>query len=227
MNTDNVLNLALVQYDIAWLNANKNFERIDALLKTQSFENTDAIILPETFSSGFAVEIEESGERYSDKEYGPALNWMLAKAKALNVIMAGSILVKTSDKKANRFFWVWPDGKFEYYDKKHLFNPAHENRYVTAGSERKIIQIKNFTLLPQVCYDLRFPVWNRNLGDYDVMVNVANWPVPRRDHWSSLLKARAIENLSYVIGVNRVGVDGKDNLYNGGTAAFAVYLKRV
>ena len=99
--------------------------------------------------------------------------------------------------------------------------------FITAGTDRKIFNIKDFRILPQVCYDLRFPIWNRNTGDYDLMVNVANWPAPRRDHWSSLLKARAIENLAYVIGVNRVGVDGKSNPHNGGTAAFSFEGKEI
>ena len=227
MNTDNTLCIALVQFDIAWLDADENFSRIENLLQKHSFESTELLLLPETFSSGFAVEVAESGENYSAKEPGPALSWMLEKSKDLNLVVAGSILVKTESKKANRFFWVWPNGDYEFYDKKHLFTLAKEETYITAGTERKIITIKNFKILPQVCYDLRFPLWNRNLGDYDVMVNVANWPTPRRDHWSSLLKARAIENQAYVIGVNRVGVDGKDNTYNGGTAVFAFDGKEI
>lgn len=220
MNIDNTLNLALVQFDIAWLNAEENFKRIEDLLSQHSFDDIDLLCLPETFSSGFAVEIAESGEDFSEALPGQALSWMIATAKNLNVVIAASILVNTSAKKANRFFWVWPNGEYQFYDKKHLFTPAKEDMFITAGTERKIIHLKNFRILPQVCYDLRFPVWNRNMGDYDLMVNVANWPTPRRDHWTSLLKARAIENQAYVIGVNRVGIDGKDNPYNGGSAAF-------
>ncbi len=220
MNTDNTLNIALLQFDIAWLDAEENFKRIESLLSTHSFDDVDLLLLPETFSSGFAVEIADSGEDYSETKPGPALSWMIRKAKSLDLVVAGSILVNTSLKKTNRFFWVWPNGEYQYYDKKHLFTPAKEDMYITAGTERKVFNIKNFRILPQVCYDLRFPVWNRNLSDYDLMVNVANWPTPRRDHWSSLLKARAIENQAYVIGVNRVGTDGKGNPYNGGTAAF-------
>ena len=227
MNTENTLNIALMQFDIAWLDAEENFKRIEKLLFKHPFNEVDLLLLPETFSSGFAVEIADSGEDYSETKPSSALSWMISKSKDLNLVIAGSILVNTGLKKANRFFWIWPNGDYQYYDKKHLFTPAKEEKYITAGSERKIIQIKNFNILPQVCYDLRFPLWNRNLGDYDVMVNVANWPTPRRDHWSSLLKARAIENQAYVIGVNRVGIDGKGNPYNGGTAAFGFDGKEI
>ena len=227
MSSENSLNVAMLQFDIAWLDAEENFRRIEKLLAQHSFENTDLLLLPETFSSGFAVEEAESGEAYNSEAPGPALQWMIDKSNALNLIIAGSVLVKTDVKKLNRFFWVWPNGDYQFYDKKHLFTPAKEELYITAGNERKIIKIKNFRILPQVCYDLRFPIWNRNIGDYDVMVNVANWPTPRRDHWSSLLKARAIENLAYVIGVNRIGTDGKGNAHNGGTATYSFEGKEI
>ena len=227
MITDNTLNVAMLQFDIAWLDAEDNFKRIENLLLQHSFESTELLLLPETFSSGFAVEVADSGEDYNQSAPGPTLQWMIDKAKVLNLVIAGSVLTKTGSKKANRFFWVWPNGDYQYYDKKHLFTLAKEDMFITAGTIRKIIKIKNFRILPQVCYDLRFPIWNRNLGDYDLLVNVANWPEPRRDHWSSLLKARAIENLSFVIGVNRIGVDGKGNKHNGGTAAFAFDGKEI
>ena len=227
MNSEDTLNVAMLQFDIKWLDAEENFKRIGKLLDQHSFVNTDLLLLPETFSSGFAVEISESGENFSSKELGPSLQWMQNQAKNLNLIIAGSVLVKTESKKTNRFFWVWPNGEYQYYDKKHLFTLAKEEMYITAGTDRKIFNIKNFRILPQVCYDLRFPIWNRNTDDYDLMVNVANWPAPRRDHWNSLLKARAIENLAYVIGVNRIGIDGKNNSHNGGTAAFAFDGKEI
>jgi predicted amidohydrolase len=135
-------------------------------------------------------------------------------------VVAGSVLVKQGSKKANRFYWVWPDGTVKFYDKRHLFRLGNEQNHVVQGEKREIFVVNGIRVLPLVCYDLRFPVWVRNVQDYDVIVNVANWPAVRRNVWDTLLQARAMENQAFVVGVNRVGEDGKGTEHDGGTAIY-------
>ncbi|MEI4551586.1 amidohydrolase [Pseudoalteromonas spongiae] len=210
---NNSLKVALVQSDIAWLDVNKNLNSLSKQLT--NLESVDLILLPETFATGFAINLD-----VAEPKHGPILDWMLAQAKGLNAVVAGSVLVNQQGKKANRFYWCWPNGTVEFYDKRHLFCLGNEGDFVKAGVERKIITINGFRLLPQVCYDLRFPVFQRSRNDYDVMVNVANWPAARRRIWDTLLQARAIENQCYVLAANRVGDDGNGVAHNGGTAAY-------
>lgn len=210
---NNNLKVALVQSDIAWLDVIKNLNTLSEQLS--NLGSVDLILLPETFATGFAINLD-----VAEPKQGPILDWMLAQAKRLNAVVAGSVLVSQQGKKANRFYWCWPNGTVEFYDKRHLFCLGNEGDFVTAGVERKIITINGFRLLPQVCYDLRFPVFQRSRNDYDVMVNVANWPAARRRIWDTLLQARAIENQCYVLAANRVGDDGNGVAHNGGTAAY-------
>ncbi|SFD33272.1 amidohydrolase [Pseudoalteromonas denitrificans] len=211
------LNIAAVQLDIKWLDKTRNLSHIDDLIRTEINTNIDLILLPETFSTGFCInkpdveEVEESSQ---------VLDWLKESAKKYNAVMAGSVLVKYAQKKVNRFYWVFPSGRVEFYDKRHLFRLGNEGDYVLQGNERKVITIKGVKILPLVCYDLRFPVWARNNQDYDLIVNVANWPSARRKIWDTLLMARAIENQAYVIGVNRVGEDGNAVAHCGGTALY-------
>ncbi|MCW8876675.1 MAG: hypothetical protein OQK51_06395 [Kangiellaceae bacterium] len=144
---------------------------------------------------------------------------MIKKASDLNCVIAGSVLVEKSTKKSNRFYWVYPDGSTYFYDKRHLFRLGNEQDFVVAGDDRIVLNVNGVRILPLVCYDLRFPVWSRNRNDYDMIVNVANWPAVRRIVWDTLLKARAMENQAFVIGVNRVGEDGKGVPHSGGTVA--------
>lgn len=215
------LTIAAIQFDIQWLNKKANLEYLDQLL--YGSHQVDLILLPETFSTGFAIDIENAGE---PEQGGMILNWMRTKAELLESVIAGSVLVNQKNKsnnktrKVNRFYWVYPNGKVEYYDKRHLFRLGNEQDHVLAGTERKILTIKDIRILPSVCYDLRFPVWSRNRNDYDLMINVANWPAVRRNVWDTLLKARAMENQAYVVGVNRVGKDGKGIMHSGGTAVY-------
>ena len=209
------LNVALVQTDIQWCDRTTNLTRLSALLAACT--DVDLILLPETFSTGFAISdhsirVDESGE--------DVLAWMKAMSEKLDAVIAGSVLVHQGDKAANRFFWVWPNGEVKFYDKRHLFRLGNEGDFVVAGSNRTILTVKGVRILPLVCYDLRFPVWSRNCNDYDVIVNVANWPAARRHIWDTLLKARAMENQSFVLGVNRVGEDGNGVAHNGGTAGY-------
>ena len=212
INAEN-LKVALVQSDIAWLQPQQNLASLAAHFK--KIESVDLILLPETFATGFAINLD-----VAEAEQGPIFNWMQTQARVHNAVVAGSVLVDQQGKKANRFYWCWPDGRVEFYDKRHLFCLGKEGDYVRAGDSRKVFTIKSFRLLPQICYDLRFPVFQRNRNDYDVMVNVANWPAARRRIWDTLLQARAIENQCYVLASNRVGNDGNGVAHNGGTAAY-------
>jgi len=210
------LKIAAVQYDIQWLDKQANFEKLGKILHQYFLKNkpVDLLLLPETFSTGFCLDKTKVQE---PEDGGGDIVWLKQIAKQYNCVVAGSVFVKQGEKKANRFYWVWPNGSVEYYDKRHLFRLGKESDFVAQGLERKIIEIKGIKILPQVCYDLRFPVWSRNRQDYDLMINVANWPAVRRNVWDTLLKARAIENQAFVIGVNRIGNDGLGTSHSGGT----------
>lgn len=212
------LTIGAVQSTIEWLDPKWNFQHLDALLF--DLKPVDLLLLPETFATGFSVDVEGCEEL---AEKGAALLWLKEKSCQLNCVVAGSVLVKKCKKKVNRFYWVWPNGEVQFYDKRHLFRLGKEHHFVIPGDERKIIEINGVRILPQVCYDLRFPVWSRNRSDYDMIVNVANWPGVRRNVWDTLLKARAMENQAFVVGVNRVGSDGKGILHSGGTAIYDFY----
>ncbi|KZN68677.1 hypothetical protein N473_00375 [Pseudoalteromonas luteoviolacea CPMOR-1] len=205
------LTVNLVQYDIAWLAPEQNFATIEALVADAP--PCDLLLLPETFATGFAL------QQATDEQAAKARAFIQQLAKRLQCVVAGSVLVPHQGKKANRFYWVWPDGTEQTYDKRHLFCLGNEGDYVAQGKERKIFEINGFRLLPQVCYDLRFPVFQRSKNDYDVMVNVANWPSARRYAWDTLLRARAIENQCFVLATNRIGQDGQGIAHNGGTVA--------
>ncbi|WOH38458.1 amidohydrolase [Thalassotalea fonticola] len=210
------LTIAAVQYDIHWLDQQANFNRLEQLFADHFRENfaADLLLLPETFSTGFCINkkgVEEA------EDGGIALAWLKKMAKQYNCVVAGSVLVSQNDKKVNRFYWVCANGTVEHYDKRHLFRLGKEQDHVAQGQNRKIITINGINILPLVCYDLRFPVWSRNRQDYDLMVNVANWPAARRHVWDTLLKARAMENQTWVVGVNRIGEDGRNTSHSGGT----------
>ena len=208
------LTIASIQTSLIWLDKAANlaafYEKI-----TDIDNAVDLILLPETFATGFAINLDcaESGN-------GKVLDWMVATAKSTNAVIAGSVLVQQGDKKANRFYWAWPNGEVKYYDKRHLFCLGKEGEFVKAGARREVFTLNGFRILPQVCYDLRFPIFQRSRNDYDMMINVANWPAARRKVWDTLLMARAMENQCYVIGVNRIGDDGNGVAHNGGTAVY-------
>lgn len=210
------LKIAAVQYDIQWLDKNANFETLEQMLSHFFLNNSavDLLLLPETFSTGFCIDDNNVQE---PEDGGTDLVWLKQMAKKFNCVVAGSVLVKHKSKKINRFYWVSANESVEYYDKRHLFRLGNEGDFVAQGKQRKIFEINGIKILPQVCYDLRFPVWSRNKKDYDLMVNVANWPAERRQVWDTLLKARAMENQAYVVGVNRVGNDGRGTAHSGGT----------
>lgn len=214
--SDNMtLKIAAVQFDMLWLDKQGNLERLTQQLN--GLKGVDLVLLPETFATGFAIDIAGCEE---PKGGGEVLDWLKHQASTLDAVVAGSVLVKQGDKKANRFYWVWPDGAVQFYDKRHLFRLGNEQDYVVQGDKRHVFVVKGVRILPLVCYDLRFPVWSRNVQDYDVMINIANWPAVRRNVWDTLLQARAMENQAFVVGVNRVGADGKGVAHSGGTAIY-------
>ena len=180
-------------------------------------ERTEIIILPEMFSTGFSM----APERLAENMEGPSVQWMKNIAATHKCILTGSLIVEEEGKYYNRMLWMQPNGAVMHYDKRHLFGYADENNHYNEGKKRLIVQVKGFRICLQVCYDLRFPVWARNQGDeYDVLLYVANWPERRSLAWKTLLQARAIENQCYVVGVNRVGKDGKDIAYSGDSSVF-------
>lgn len=208
------LNVTFIQDSIIWQNPAANREKFGQLIADHC-RGSDLILLPETFTTGFS---QESAALAEDMD-GVTHNWMIAQARARNAHIAGSYLVRTERGIANRMVWAKPDGSSQHYDKRHLFSFAGEDKVYVAGQERIVIDCKGWRCCPQICYDLRFPVWSRNRDDYDVLIYVANWPSVRINHWSQLLVARAIENLSYAIGVNRIGDDGKGYAHNGQSIA--------
>ena len=210
------LKVAAVQYDIQWLDKKANFASLEKMIRAYFFNNNavDLLLLPETFSTGFCINDNNVQE---PEDGGEDLLWLKRMAKEFDCVVAGTVLVKQDDKKVNRFYWVSAKGSIEYYDKRHLFRLGNEGEFVAQGVVRKIFEVKGIKILPLVCYDLRFPVWSRNRQDYDLMVNVANWPAARRHVWDTLIKARAMENQAFVVGVNRIGNDGRGIAHSGGT----------
>ncbi|MGD9189458.1 MAG: amidohydrolase [Desulfobacteraceae bacterium] len=208
------LKVTLIQADLDWEKIEANLEMFDASIDAIA-EPCDLIVLPEMFSTGFSMSAETLAEPMS----GKAVTWMQAKAQASKTVITGSLIIGQSDKFYNRLVWARPDGSLATYDKKHLFRYADEDSVYTAGGERITMDLKGWRVRPFICYDLRFPIWCRNLDlAYDLALFVANWPARRSAHWRKLLVARAIENQSYVIGVNRVGIDGNGHAYDGASA---------
>lgn len=216
------LKITIIQSELHWENAEANLEMFSKKIQNIE-EETDLIILPEMFTTGFSMNPKELAELND----GETLQWMISEAKKLNTAITGSVIISENNHFYNRLFFVFPDGSYEKYDKKHTFTLAGENESYTAGTERLIVNYKGWKICPLVCYDLRFPVWARNTEGYDVLIYVANWPKVRTLAWDTLLRARAIENMTYCIGVNRVGFDGNDHEYVGHSAVYDVLGKQV
>ena len=208
------LSIGLVQFDIAWENPRENMRRIESLLGQSS--DLDLVILPEMWSTGFTMQPEKVAEPMP----GTALQWMSIQAKERNTAIAGSISIAEGTGYFNRWYCTFPDGRMAQYDKKHLFSYGKEDQHYTAGTTKTYFEINGWKIMPIICYDLRFPVWCRNTNSYDLMMVVANWPTARIHHWDALLKARAIENQSYVAAVNRLGTDANGLQYNGHSSVF-------
>lgn len=210
------LTISLVQPDMLWEDKPGNLQQYERLLEGKSLAG-QVVVLPEMFSTGFSMRPEALAETME----GPTVAWMRQLAATKKCIVAGSLIIEDDGHYYNRLVWMQPDGSYGHYDKRHLFAYANEDQHYTAGTKRVIARVNGWRICLQVCYDLRFPVWARNLGnEYDVLLYVANWPERRSLAWNTLLQARAIENQSYVIGVNRVGKDGKDIVYSGDSSVF-------
>ncbi|WP_116789959.1 amidohydrolase [Flavobacterium psychrotrophum] len=207
------MKISLIQTALEWENPAANRANFTQLIN--GITTTDLIILPEMFATGFTMNPSAVVETMD----GDSVAWMVETAKAKNSAITGSLVIEEDGKYYNRLLFVYPDGEIKTYNKRHLFSYAEEDKFYTSGTEKLIIEYKGWKICPLVCYDLRFPVFARNVENYDLLLYVANWPQVRTFAWDALLKARAIENLSYTIGVNRVGQDGNGHAYSGHTQA--------
>lgn len=201
-----------INLDIVWKDKSQNFLNIENYLAQ---EKADLFVLPEMFSTGFCMDASDVADRNEE-----SLVFLKKMAKQKNAAFCGTAPVEENGKYYNRMYFVKPDGEVAFYDKRHLFSFSGENNVYTAGKERVIVEYLGFRILLQVCYDLRFPVFSRNNDDYDVILYVANWPEKRLGAWEHLLKARAIENLSFVFGLNRIGTDGNNLMYKESSHCF-------
>lgn len=210
----NDLRVALIQHEIVPNNPQHNLDVFKQ--EIQLARGCDLVILPEVFTTGFCA----GARNYAETVDGHAYQWMAEQAAVQGAVITGSLVVKEGEDYFNRLVWMRPDGSYTHYDKRHLFRMAGEHTRYASGKKRVVVEVKGWRVLPLVCYDLRFPVWSRNRGDYDLAIYVANWPGARELHWNRLLQARAIENLSYVAGVNRIGVDEKHQDYAGDSSIY-------
>ncbi|PBS14044.1 amidohydrolase [Lysobacteraceae bacterium NML93-0792] len=216
------LRVSIVQGATVWHDPEANRAYYGGLIAPLT-GRTDLVVLPETFTSGFSNDAIDRAEDMC----GPTVAWMREQAAALDAAVTGSVQLRDGDGVYNRMLWATPDGALQHYDKRHLFRYANEHKRYAAGRERLTVEWKGWRINPQVCYDLRFPVFCRNRYDverpgdldFDLQLFVANWPAARAYAWKTLLRARAIENLCFVVGVNRVGVDGNGIAYSGDSAA--------
>jgi len=210
---ESMLKVAIIQKDLVWQDAEQNRVNLDAMFS--EIEDVDLIVLPEMFTTGFSMEPKPIAETMQGKTIG----WMLNTAKRLDAAIVGSLIIQDNGMFYNRMLFVYPGGEIKQYDKRHAFTLAGENKEYTSGKNKLIVDYKGWKICPLICYDLRFPAWSRNVDNYDLLLYSANWPKPRINAWNTLLKARAIENMSYCIGVNRVGVDAHNYEYSGNSVA--------
>ncbi len=211
------LNIAVVQTPLHWENPEANRAMFSEKIATLQ-EGVDLVVLPEMFSTGFTM-----NPQHLNVHEGPkTLTWMEENAKAKKLAIVGSIIFQEPEGFFNRFFAVLPDGSCYQYDKRHTFTLAGEDKVYQSGKSKLVFDFKGWSFCPLICYDLRFPVWARNVDNYDVLIYVANWPKPRINAWDVLLKARAIENMAYCIGANRIGQDAMGYEYPGHSAAYDV-----
>ncbi len=204
------LRVTLIQSQIHWEKKPANLQTFGQKLVPLAGQ-TDLVVLPEMFTTGFSMNAPALAETMQ----GPTVQWLAEQAAALGAVVTGSFIAEDKGRFFNRLVWMQPDGTYALYDKRHLFTYAQEHHHYSPGTTPLIVEWMGWKIMPLICYDLRFPVWSRNVQNYDLLLYVANFPERRRHAWTSLLTARAIENLAYVIGVNRVGKDGNDIYYSG------------
>lgn len=203
------LTISLIQSDIYWEQKERNLDSLTK--KISALPQSQVVLLPEMFATGFTI-----NTNLAEKMEGMVMTWMKEMAKTFRKIIAGTVLIQDNNQFFNRLIWMQPNGQYYLYDKRHLFSYAKEDEVFQAGNQKLIVQVNGWKINLQVCYDLRFPVWSRQtIETYDILINLANWPEKRIHAWDILLQARAIENLSFVVGVNRVGEDDKNNSYCG------------
>ncbi len=211
------MKIALGQFPLEWEDIDANLTAWSARLKALP-QDIDLVVLPEMFTTGFSMDVAAMAEPMD----GKAVNWMKMQAEALNASVLASIICRDGRHVYNRALMARPDGTTDHYNKRHLFTFANEDKHFKAGTERLIIDFNGWKICPLICYDLRFPVWSRNSKDpekqYDLLIYVANWPAVRSTAWTALLHGRAHENQAFVVGVNRVGQDGKGIEYTGDSA---------
>lgn len=205
------MKIALIQYSPVWENIDANLESLTYKIN-QLESDVDLVVLPEMFSTGFSM----NPEPIAETENGKAVQWMIENAKNKQIAITGSLIIEENKSYYNRLFFVFPDGSYKTYNKKHLFSLAGEEKIYEPGSEKLIVSYKDWNICPLICYDLRFPVYSRIVDEaYDLLIYVASWPDQRIYAWDSLLKARAIENVSFAVAVNRSGEDAFKNNYSG------------
>ncbi|PTS85698.1 amidohydrolase [Pseudomonas sp. HMWF032] len=204
------LELALIQTTLVWQDPAANRAHFESLLVQAC--GADLVVLPEMFSTGFSM----GSAALAEPEDGPTSQWLREQAQALQAVVTGSLIIQSVDGSyRNRLLWACPDGSVAHYDKRHLFRMAGEHKHYRAGEQQVLLEVKGWQVRPLICYDLRFPVWSRDPQTTDLLLYTANWPAARRNHWSRLLPARAIENLCYVAAVNRIGEDSNGHAYSG------------
>lgn len=209
------MKIALIEKELHWENISNNLSAFEEVMQMLD-SDCKMVVLPEMFSTGFTM----NPEKFSSEDLYSVPDWMKKMASQLNAGVCGSTIFRERNAFFNRFYLALPDGSLSWYDKRHLFRMSKEQKAYQSGNHRKVFEFEGWRILPQICYDLRFPVWNRNQEDYDLAIYVANWPAAREDVWSTLLKARAIENQCYVVGVNRTGAD-PNVAYSGGSVVFS------
>lgn len=203
------MKITLIQQPLIWENPKANRDNFTEKINT--IAATDVIVLPEMFATGFTMQPKKVAETTN----GASVQWMQEVALQKNCAVTGSLAIKEDGKYYNRLFFVYPNGTYKTYNKRHLFTLAGEEEHYTAGRDKLVLEYKGWKICPLICYDLRFPVFARNTEDYDLLLYVANWPKIRIAAWDALLRARAIENMCYTIGVNRVGEDNSGYPHNG------------
>jgi predicted amidohydrolase len=213
------LKVTIIQSDLKWQDIDHNLAHFEAILLPLK-NTTDIIVLPEMFTTAFSMRPELLAEPIN----GKSVQWMIQMAQHTSAAICGSLIIQEEKKGArqyfNRFVWAQPDGTIITYNKHHLFNLVEENKHFEAGNEQVIIPFKGWKIQPFICYDLRFPVWCRNTSNADLQIYVANWPTKRSEHWKVLLKARAIENQCFVVGVNRIGNDNNAVYHSGDSSIY-------
>ena len=215
MKKYNTLKVALIQTDLVWENSIENRRNFESKINSITAD-IDLVIFPEMFTTGFTMNAKNVAETMN----GKTILWMQKIASKKQIAICGSIVITEDNKLYNRFLFVHPSGKIEFYNKRHAFTLAGEHKVFSAGKKKLIIDYNGWKICPLICYDLRFPVWSRNIENYDLLMYVASWPKARINAWDSLLQARAIENMSYTIGVNRVGEDANNYKYTGNSACY-------